>query len=203
MAGTAHQAYAFPTLPDYLSPGMNLVFVGINPSVISVQQGHYFARKTSRFWPAFSRSRLSAPIRAALGVDVLGPEHDATLLRFGIGFTDVVKRPSGNASQLKPAEYQEWAPYLLQRLARFEPRVACFHGVTGYRPFARFALGVNAAGRELGPQPERTGSTRLFVVPNPSPANAHATPAIQAEWYDRLAGFLDAARTPQRQRSDR
>ena len=32
--------------------------------------------------------------------------------------------------------------------------------------------------------------TRLFVVPNPSPANAHFTPADQAAWYDRLADFL-------------
>jgi TDG/mug DNA glycosylase family protein len=34
------------------------------------------------------------------------------------------------------------------------------------------------------------GTTRLFVVPNPSPANAHFTPADQAGWYDRLADFL-------------
>jgi TDG/mug DNA glycosylase family protein len=34
------------------------------------------------------------------------------------------------------------------------------------------------------------GATRLFVVPNPSPANAHFTLADQAAWYDRLADFL-------------
>jgi len=33
----------------------------------------------------------------------------------------------------------------------------------------------------------RIGQTRLFVVPNPSPANAHATPDGQTAWYDRLA----------------
>src|SRR5262249_38141609 len=42
----------------------------------------------------------------------------------------------------------------------------------------------------LGAQPELIGSTRLFVVPNPSPANAHFTLADQAAWYDRLADFL-------------
>ena len=36
------------------------------------------------------------------------------------------------------------------------------------------------------------GPTRLFVVPNPSPANAHASPAVQTVWYDRLAVALDA-----------
>jgi double-stranded uracil-DNA glycosylase len=32
----------------------------------------------------------------------------------------------------------------------------------------------------------------LFVVPNPSPANAHFTPRDQAEWYDKLADFIAA-----------
>jgi TDG/mug DNA glycosylase family protein len=51
----AGDAYPFGTLPDYLAPGMRLLLVGINPSIYSVRQGQYFARKTSRFWPAFSR----------------------------------------------------------------------------------------------------------------------------------------------------
>jgi TDG/mug DNA glycosylase family protein len=29
-------------------------------------------------------------------------------------------------------------------------------------------------------------------VPNPSPANAHFTPAQQTEWYDRLADYLQS-----------
>jgi len=182
--------YAFATLPDYLGPRLELVFIGINPGLYSVEQGHYFARGTNRFWPAFSRSRLSLPIRRALGVDVLVPEHDAALLPFGIGFTDVVKIPSRNAAELDPAAFAEWAPRLLARLRRGAPRVACFHGVTAYRGFARYALGVPKAGAELGPQPERVGPTRLYVVPNPSPANAHFTVLDQRRWYDRLARYL-------------
>ena len=97
------ETYPFETLPDYMAPGMDLVFVGINPSTLSVQEGHYFFRKTNRFWPAFSRSVLSVRARAGLGTETLGPEHDAALLAFGIGFTDVVKVPSNNAAQVVPA----------------------------------------------------------------------------------------------------
>ena len=103
-------SYPFPTLPDYLAPGLPLVLVGINPGLYSVQQGRYFARPTSRFWPAFSRSRLSSAVRAALARDWLGPEDDSTLLQFGIGFTDVVKRPSRNAAEVRPEDFREWAP---------------------------------------------------------------------------------------------
>ena len=183
--------YPFPTLPDYLAPGLRVVFVGINPSAYSVERGHYFARRTNRFWAAFSRSRLSAAVRAGLGAEALLPEHDAALPRFGFGFTDVVKRPTANSSQLAPEEFQEWAPRLRRRLERFAPRVACFHGLTAYRPFARNALGQPRAEPALGPQAEVVQGTRLFVVPNPSPANAHVTPADQAAWYDRLAAYLE------------
>ena len=183
-----------PTLPDYLAPGLDLVFVGINPGLYSARQGHYFARSTNRFWPAFTASRLSRGIRDGLSVERLAPEDDGALLRFGIGFTDVVKRASGNAAELDPADFALWAPRLLKKLGRIAPRVACFHGLTAYRPFLALALGIDDRRPVLGPQPELVGSTRLFVVPNPSPANAHFTLADQTAWYDRLADFLDAGR---------
>ena len=129
-------------------------------------------------------------MRRALGVDVLRPEHDAALLGLGIGFTDVVKRASGNAAELDLRDFERWAPRLLQKLRRSRPRVACFHGLTAYRPFLALALRIDGRAPALGPQPEVVGPTRLFVVPNPSPANAHFTLADQTAWYDRLADFL-------------
>jgi TDG/mug DNA glycosylase family protein len=187
------ERYPFLTLPDLLAPGLRLVFVGINPSSYSVEQGHYFARPTNRFWPAFSRSTLSAAARAGLGLERLGPAQDVALLAYGIGFTDVVKLPSSNAAALKPADYQRWAPRLLERLARWPPLVACFHGVTGYRAFLRFGLGRPEPNAQPGPQAGRLGSTHLYVVPNPSPANAHVRLEDQVAWYDRLASFLQVA----------
>jgi TDG/mug DNA glycosylase family protein len=182
------------TLPDLLAPGLDIVFVGINPSTYSVARGHYFARKTNRFWPAFSRSALSAPARAALGLEALGPEHDRALLEHGIGFTDVVKLPTGNAGEIPPGAWAEWTPRLVRRLRRAAPRTVCFHGLTGFRPFLRLGLRVDRREVGLGPQPESLGASRIYVVPNPSPANAHFTPAEQTAWYDRLADFLAPAR---------
>ncbi len=166
------------------------MFIGINPGLYSVAQGHYFARPTSRFWPAFSRSILSARIRASLGTDLLGPEDDRALLRFGIGFTDVVKVPSRRASDLTPRDYREWAPRLLARLRTFQPRVACFHGLTGFREFAGCVLHEPGRDWRLGIQPVRLGRTSLYVIPNPSPANAHFQLPDYIAWYNRAARLL-------------
>jgi len=128
----------------------------------------------------------------ALGANTLRAEHDAELPHFGIGFTDVVKRPSANAADLKASDFEKWVPRLLERLQRYSPRVACFHGLTAYRPFLKLALRCADRLAVLGPQPEVVGATRLYVVPNPSPANAHFTLTEQTAWYDRVADFLAA-----------
>lgn len=177
------------TLSDLLREGLDVVFVGINPSLYSVAQGHYFARKTNRFWPCFSRSVLSAAARRALHVERLEPMHDAALMQYGFGFTDVAKRPSARADELTPAELSAGVVQLLEKLRRYAPRVACFHGVTGYR-FVHRVLAPDDPRPVLGLQRAVLGRTQLFVAPNPSPANAHFTPAQQTEWYDRLSGYL-------------
>ena len=194
------EVYSFRTLRDYLAAGLDLVFIGINPGLYSVQRGHYFARSTSRFWPGFSASKLSQRVRRGLSVNMVKPEHDAELPRFGIGLTDIVKRPSANAAELTRADFEEWAPRLLQKLRHCAPRVACFHGITGYRQFLKFGLSINDGRPVLGPQRETIGATRLFVVPNPSPANAHFTLRDQIQWYDRVAESLGMNAIPLKER---
>lgn len=178
---------AVETLPDLLSPGLRIVFVGINPSIYSARHGHYFARPTNRFWPAFSRSRLSAAARARLGVTELEPEHDGSLLDDGFGFTDVVKVPSASASTLDSAAFAHWAPRARDLIEHFEPALACFQGTTALRPFLRYALGVDAARLAFGLQPVSIGATRIFLVPNPSPANARFRLDDLVKWFDALA----------------
>ncbi len=183
-----------PTLPDLLAEGLRIVFVGINPSVFSVTRGHYFARPGNRFWPCFSRSILSAPVREALGVTVLRPEHDAALLAHGFGFTDVVKCPTPRASDVHPHEFIAGVADLVGKLERYRPRIACFHGVTGYR-HVHHAFETATVRHVLGPQSLRIGATTLYLVPSPSAANAHFTPADQTQWYDRLAHEVTGSRT--------
>jgi TDG/mug DNA glycosylase family protein len=178
-----------PTLPDLLKPGLDLVFIGINPSLYSVAQGHYFARKANRFWPCLSTSLLSLKAREGLGVARLEPAHDRALLDYGFGFTDMAKRASARASDLSPAEFAAGVALLVEKLETFKPRIACFQGISTYRYFHE-ALTQTKTAPELGRQALRIGATEIFVIPNPSPANARFTPKDQTDWYDALAAHL-------------
>lgn len=165
------------TLPDYLRRGLDIVFVGLNPSLPSVRAGRYFANPRNRFWPALNRSGL---------VDrELSTEGDSSLLEDGIGFTDVVKRPTAQGSGLKSADFRRWSPVLKGKLLEFQPRIVCFHGVTAYKAYLRYAENVRE-NPELGLQQRTIGGSRVFVVPNPSPANAVYSLDDLAGWYRRL-----------------
>ncbi len=167
-----------PTLPDYLTEGLDIVFVGLNPSEFSVQTGHYFANPRNRFWAALNGSGL---------VDrEVTPEDDAELIHYGIGFTDVVKRPTRQGSGLKTADFRLWAPVLKEKLLKYRPAIACFHGMMAYGSYLKYAEG-NTEKAQLGLQPGTIGTSKVFVVPNPSPANARYSLEHLVEWYHGLA----------------
>ena len=170
------------TLPDYLKPGLDIVFVGLNPSVISVQAGHYFANPRNRFWSAFNKSGLLD--------EEVGPELDHTLPQYGIGLTDVVKRPTSQGSGLTAADYRQWAPVLKGKLEQFRPLVACYHGMMAYRNYLWHGEGIRLGTGTLGRQSHRIGDTRVFVTPNPSPANASYSISDLVGWYLDLASFV-------------
>ena len=172
------------TLPDLLQEGLDIVLIGLNPSAYSVRVGHYFANPRNRFWTAISASGL-------VGKEV-GPDDDAALLEQGIGFTDVVKRPTPQASGLRAADYRRDAPILKEKLVRHAPMIACFHGATAYRAYLRYAEGIaNAGAMELGRQGHVIGSSRVFVLPNPSPANAQYSLDDLTGWYRALAEWRE------------
>jgi len=174
----------FETLPDYLQPGLDIVFIGLNPSSISVREGHYFANPRNRFWTALNRSDL---------VTVqLSPALDKQLMDHGIGLTDLIKRPTSQASGLNVADYREGAPILKAKLLDYQPAIACFHGMMCYRAYLKYADSLPEDRPEkpgLGLQPGTIGQTRVFVVPNPSPANAQYSLQALVEWYQQLGNL--------------
>ncbi|MFQ5657234.1 MAG: mismatch-specific DNA-glycosylase [Candidatus Methylomirabilales bacterium] len=174
--GPPHQKH--PPLPDYLGPGLRLLFVGINPGSISAAAGHYYANPRNSFWRLLHESGLT-PVR-------LRPDEDHRMPAFGYGLTDIVKRPSRGAGDLKRAEFVAGRKRLVGLVKRFKPRAVCFNSKTAFEGY--FGKGVC---RRFGPQKTRLADTPVFVLPSTSPANATIPLALKRRHFRALKAWLD------------
>ena len=146
-------------LRDVIAPDLDVLFVGINPSLLSAERGHHFARPGNRFWPALHLAGLT-PRR-------MTPDEDAELPRYGLGITNVVDRPTRTAAELSAEELLAGGAALAALVERYRPRAVAVLGVTAWRSAFRRPKAV------LGLQPERLGGAATWVLPNPSGLNAH------------------------------
>lgn len=161
-----------------------MLSIGLNPSLPSVAAGFYFANPRNRFWRALNASRLlAAPVQPGR------PAMRDLFEREAIGFTDLVKRPTRGAGDLRATDYQAGATRLLTALERYRPACAWFHGKLAFKHFVR-RVGVTPDEDVWGLQSVCFGATRVFVTPNPSPANAAYSLTDLIAWYDRLADYL-------------
>jgi double-stranded uracil-DNA glycosylase len=160
------------TIPDVIAPALRVLFSGINPGLVSAWTGHHFARPGNRFWPALHRSGFTPR--------QLRPDEQDELLGLGLGITNVVPRATARADELTVEETVAGGEALRHKVLLHRPAWLAVLGVTAYR--VAFAL----PGTRIGPQGERIGDTRIWVLPNPSGLNAHYTPAALAEEFAAL-----------------
>lgn len=148
------------TLPDLLRPGLDLVFVGINPGEVSARLGHYYAHPGNGFWKALSASPLACGVP-----DGWGPLDDRSLpSKYGIGFTDVVKRVVTDSSQVSDAELRAAVPAFRGRIRYARPRLVCFTTTRGFEacfPRVRVASG-------WGRQPAVLEGAEAWLMPSTS-----------------------------------
>lgn len=167
------------TLPDFVGPGLRVLTVGLNPSEYAADAGVGFARPGNRFWPA------------ALAAGLVDRDRDPwrALRHARVGMTDLVKRATPGAAALAPAEYRAGAARVERLVAWLAPAVVCVLGVTGWRAAVDPAAVV-------GEQASRFGGAVTYVMPNPSGANAHATPAVLLEHLRAVTALAQRVEEP-------
>jgi double-stranded uracil-DNA glycosylase len=172
-------AFRGGTLPDLIGPGTRLLFVGFNPGLRSVAVQAPFSLRSNRFWPTLYRAGiLDHVVDASEGMDAADRAH---IFARGVGLTSLVRRATARADELTPAELVAGAHDLERRVEVAQPHVVAILGITAYR----IAFGVKDA--VPGEQPATIAKVPIWVVPNPSGLNAHATPAGLAAAYRAAA----------------
>ncbi|MFI5978270.1 G/U mismatch-specific DNA glycosylase [Streptomyces sp. NPDC051452] len=162
-----------------VADGLQVLFCGINPGLMTAATGHHFARPGNRFWPVLHLSGFTPRL--------LKPAEQGELPAYGLGITNVVARATARADELTTAEYVAGGLLLTDKVTRLRPKWLAVVGVTAYRA----AFDDRTA--RVGPQERTIGDTRVWVLPNPSGLNAHWTTATMAEEFARLRTTARAA----------
>src|ERR1700678_632500 len=160
------------TLPDYLRKGMRMILVGANPGDRSARVGHYYAGRGNQFWPIMYESGVIP--------EPLSYEDDRRILEFGIGVTDLVKRPTRTVEEIEREEFAEGRVLLAQKLQELRPRVVAFNGKRVYEKFR---------GRpcKLGLQKGKLYGADVFVLPSSDGLTAGSERAVKMRYFKKLA----------------
>ena len=164
-------------VPDVLAPGLRVVFCGINPGFRSAKAAAHFANPRNDFW------RLLAD--AGLTPRVFRPEEQWQLLELGYGLTNAAYRTTKGSSDLRRGDFAGSAERFERLAADLQPEIIAFVGKAAYE-------GVFRERPEHGAQKRRLGSTRLFVLPSTSPANAAVPYEARLRWFRALRAELGA-----------
>ena len=175
------------TLPDYLAFDLDILFVGVNPSIASSVNGHYYANPRNRFWRAFNlASFIPVP---------LSPETDYRVLEFGIGLTDLARRPSKGVNELRAEDFRVGARVLRKKLKLYRPRIVCFQGISAFLKYVRYTRGSRVP-ISPGIQLSAPGEPVIFAMPSPSPANAIVSLNELVWWYMQVKRLRDESALP-------
>ena len=147
------------TIPDVIGPDLRVLFCGINPSLYSAAIGHHFGRPGNRFWPTLHQAGFTPR--------QYSPYEDQLLLKLGYGVTNVCDRATARADQLNREDFLTGAQSLKAKVKRYKPQVLAILGIGAYR------TAFEAPDAQWKEQPERLGTTRIWILPNTSGLNAN------------------------------
>jgi thymine-DNA glycosylase len=102
--------------------------VGINPGLFAAFKGHHYAGPGNHFWKCLYLSGLTSVQMTA--------EEDYKLVQYGIGFTNMVQRPTKGSADLTRKEIKEGSRVLLEKIRKFQPKIAVFNGKLIFEVFS-------------------------------------------------------------------
>lgn len=118
---TPTQCNTSSLLRDTIPPNLTLLLVGVNPGVLTGKTGHAYAHPSNLFWKLLHWSGITPQRHPASDTYKL-PEL------YNIGNTNIVERPTRDASMLSRAEMDAGVPVLEAKVAMQRPESVCLVG---------------------------------------------------------------------------
>ena len=171
-----------PRPKDVVTLHPKILFVGINPGMVSGKVGHHFAGKGNPFWQLLHAAKITP--------EPLVAEQDHRLVEFGYALINLCQRPTKEANDLDKDELLRGKKRVLKRVKEMKPALVALVGVTLYPILCKQGRGHKLE-MGPGPKPETLGDARVYVLPNPSGLNV-SYPTFDAKlvWFRKLAEYV-------------
>jgi len=141
------------TLEDIISNSLRVLFIGINPSLVSMEIGHYhMGRLGKRFWKRLEEYEI---------IEYISGFNDDQLKKYGFGITDIVKTPSKRGKEIRD-DLEYGRSLLLEKIESWKPEKICFI----YKLTAESLLGRKLAWNTARIEGELHGAS-LYHMPSP------------------------------------
>ncbi|KAL4875047.1 uracil-DNA glycosylase-like protein [Aspergillus karnatakaensis] len=108
-------------LRDTIPPNLTLLLIGVNPGIMTGTTGYAYAHPSNLFWKLLHSSGITA---------LRHPPSDTYRLPelYNVGNTNIVERPTRDASMLSKAEMDAGVPILEFKIADKRPEAVCLVG---------------------------------------------------------------------------
>ncbi|MBM7043801.1 MULTISPECIES: G/U mismatch-specific DNA glycosylase [Rhizobium] len=169
-------------LSEILAPRLSVVFCGLNPALSAQQDGHNFSNRSNRFWRVLHLAGFTPRLLRA--------DEEREILRYGLGLTSAVSRPTKSANELKSRDYLTAAPALESKIRKFAPGNLAFLGKAAYMAIS---LRTHV---EWGRQADEFAGASIWVLPNPSGLNRAFDLARLTEHYREMKSAVAGTATP-------
>ena len=149
------------TLAPFWRTGLDVLFVGLNPSLPSMEAGHYHQGNLGkRFWKRLRSVGLLEGVEEG--------REDEALLEKNLGITDLVPRPTARADEITKEEFSLGAQFVLYQIQAGKPHVVCFI----YKKALEVLVGGKVPGGGLIESTDEAwtrlfGESRVFLFPSP------------------------------------
>ena len=135
-------AHIVNRLTDSLDPNLICVFIGLNPGIRTATTGHAYAHPSNLFWRlAFSSGCTPRLCR---------PDEDQDLPHlYALGHTNIVSRPTKDASELSKSEMDEGVAILEEKIRKWKPESVAIVGKSIWESIWRVRHGRNCGKHEF------------------------------------------------------
>ncbi|BGP11218.1 uracil DNA N-glycosylase Thp1 [Rhodotorula toruloides] len=133
-------------LTDRIKEGLDVLFCGENPGIKTAELQLHYASPHNHFYKGLHAAGLTPSVLAPIASRTL-PED------YNIGITNLIARPTIEASELTKEELDAAVPKLLAKVARYRPKLVAFVGMKVADTVLRYFTNLRQSGSSSSASP--------------------------------------------------